>query len=196
MTPLQQAAHAVIDRWDSPLWKDQPHTGVYIAELRKALADEQGQAANSRIASLYEELRKATDGGSESMTHDDALKQIAYWRDKEQAQAVELAGYFYVSDDMWRQAFDLQFKEAYTPLFTHPTPSAAGERAKVIAVPAGMALYGWMIEGSPFVYKGEFSELDTKDEAKRIGGTCKAFPVYRDAPPVTKPDLKTDWSAA
>ena len=30
---------------------------------------------------LYEELRKATDGGSESMTHDDALKQISYWRD-------------------------------------------------------------------------------------------------------------------
>ena len=43
-TPLQQAAQAVIDRWDSPLWKDQPQTGVYIAELRKALADEQAQA--------------------------------------------------------------------------------------------------------------------------------------------------------
>jgi hypothetical protein len=28
----------------------------------------------------YEELRKATDGGSESMTHDDALKQIEHWR--------------------------------------------------------------------------------------------------------------------
>ena len=36
----------------------------------------------SNIEFLYEELRKATDGGSESMTHDDALKQIAYWRDK------------------------------------------------------------------------------------------------------------------
>ena len=44
----------------------------------------------SNIEFLYEELRKATDGGSESMTHDDALKQIAYWRDKcSQAQAVE-----------------------------------------------------------------------------------------------------------
>ena len=43
-TPLQQAAQAVIDRWDSPLWKDQPHTGVYIAELRKAIAGEQAQA--------------------------------------------------------------------------------------------------------------------------------------------------------
>jgi len=88
-TPLQQAAQAVIDRWDSPSWKDEPPTAVVIGALRKALADEQAQAANSRIASLYEELRKATDGGSESMTHDDALKQIAYWQDKEQAQAVE-----------------------------------------------------------------------------------------------------------
>jgi hypothetical protein len=34
----------------------------------------------SNIEFLYEELRKATDGGSESMTHDDALKQIEYWR--------------------------------------------------------------------------------------------------------------------
>lgn len=36
----------------------------------------------SNIEFLYEELRKATDGGSESMTHTDALDQIKYWRDK------------------------------------------------------------------------------------------------------------------
>lgn len=90
MTPLQTAAQHLIDRWDSPLWKDQPHTGVYIAELRKTLEAEQAQAANSRIGFLYEELRKAIDEGSESMTHDDALKQIAYWQDKcNQVQAVE-----------------------------------------------------------------------------------------------------------
>jgi signal transduction histidine kinase len=45
MTPLQQAAQAVIARWESPLWKYQLHTGVYIAELRKALEAEQAQAA-------------------------------------------------------------------------------------------------------------------------------------------------------
>jgi hypothetical protein len=33
------------------------------------------------IGFLYEELRRATDGGSESMTHEEALKQIRYWRD-------------------------------------------------------------------------------------------------------------------
>lgn len=30
-------------------------------------------------ATLYEQLRQAIDGGSESMTHEDALQQIAYW---------------------------------------------------------------------------------------------------------------------
>lgn len=34
---LRAAAQAVVDRWDSPLWSDLPHTGEYIARLRKAL---------------------------------------------------------------------------------------------------------------------------------------------------------------
>lgn len=44
MTPLQKAAQAVIDRWNSPSWKDQPHTAEYIEELRKALDAELQQA--------------------------------------------------------------------------------------------------------------------------------------------------------
>ena len=32
-----QAAQAVIDRWDTPLWKDVPATAEYINELREAL---------------------------------------------------------------------------------------------------------------------------------------------------------------
>lgn len=34
---LEKAAKAVIERWDTPLWKDVPATAVYIADLRKAL---------------------------------------------------------------------------------------------------------------------------------------------------------------
>jgi len=34
---LQSAAMAVVERWDSPLWKDSPHTGEFIARLRKAV---------------------------------------------------------------------------------------------------------------------------------------------------------------
>ena len=36
-TELLRAAKAVIDRWDSPLWKDLPHTSESINRLRKAI---------------------------------------------------------------------------------------------------------------------------------------------------------------
>jgi len=38
--------------------------------------------------------------------------------------------------------------------------------------------YGWMITGVPTVMKGSLAEDIQKAEAKRIGGTCKAFPIY------------------
>ena len=33
---LRTAAQAVIDRWDTPLWKDVPATAEYIGRLRPA----------------------------------------------------------------------------------------------------------------------------------------------------------------
>lgn len=53
-----------------------------------------------------------------------------------------------------------------------------------------MTLVGWMIEGVPTVMRGEFAERDAMAAAKRIGGTCRAFAVYRDAPVVTKPESR------
>lgn len=35
---LLSAAIAVVERWDSPTWKDQPHTAEYINALRAAIA--------------------------------------------------------------------------------------------------------------------------------------------------------------
>ena len=35
---LREAAQAVVERWDTPLWKDVPATTFYIANLRAALA--------------------------------------------------------------------------------------------------------------------------------------------------------------
>lgn len=35
---LVEAGRAVVDRWDSPLWKDLPHTGEFIARLRDVVA--------------------------------------------------------------------------------------------------------------------------------------------------------------
>jgi hypothetical protein len=41
--------------------------------------------------------------------------------------------------------------------------------------------YGWMVEGSHQVFFGEHAEKNARREAMRIGGTCKAFPIYLDA---------------
>ena len=38
-----ESATNVIARWDSPLWKDQPHTGVFIDQLRTAIAKAKGE---------------------------------------------------------------------------------------------------------------------------------------------------------
>ena len=39
MTDLRKAAQAVVDRWDTPSWKDVPATAIYIEALRQALAE-------------------------------------------------------------------------------------------------------------------------------------------------------------
>ena len=38
--------------------------------------------------------------------------------------------------------------------------------------------YGWMVSGTPTVMRGSMAQAIQEQEAKRIGGTCKAFPVY------------------
>ena len=38
--------------------------------------------------------------------------------------------------------------------------------------------YGWMVQGVPNVMRGSLAQEIQTHEAKRIGGTCRAFPVY------------------
>ena len=47
---LRTAAQAVVDRWDTPLWKDVPATAEYIGRLRAALAAGQATAAKAQPA--------------------------------------------------------------------------------------------------------------------------------------------------
>jgi len=49
-TKLAESARAVIDRWDSPAWKDAPHTGEYIHALRQALASYEAAQAEAKPA--------------------------------------------------------------------------------------------------------------------------------------------------
>ena len=51
---LRTAAQAVVDRWDTPLWKDVPATAEYIGRLRAALAA--GQATAAQPGVVYAEL--------------------------------------------------------------------------------------------------------------------------------------------
>jgi hypothetical protein len=42
---LTDTAQAVVDRWETPFWKEVEHTGVYIAALRKAVEEAKGGQA-------------------------------------------------------------------------------------------------------------------------------------------------------
>ena len=43
--------------------------------------------------------------------------------------------------------------------------------------------YGWKVYGVNSLFIGEFAEADARAEAKRIGGTCIAFPLYTTPQP-------------
>ena len=49
---------------------------------------------------------------------------------------------------------------------------------KVAQVVSRQEPFGWMVKGSSLVFISIYAELDAKAEAKRIGGTCCAFPIY------------------
>ena len=64
---LRTAAQAVVDRWDTPLWKDVPATAEYIGRLRAALAAGQATAAKQgAYAALSESFLEIPDVQDES----------------------------------------------------------------------------------------------------------------------------------
>lgn len=50
---LRTAAQAVIDRWETPLWKDAPATAEYIAALRDALEADHFEGKLDMVARWY-----------------------------------------------------------------------------------------------------------------------------------------------
>ena len=58
---LRTAAQAVVDRWDTPLWKDVPATAEYIGRLRAALAA--GQATAAQQGAAYAALPTSSHAG-------------------------------------------------------------------------------------------------------------------------------------
>lgn len=47
---LIAAAKAVIDRWETPFWKEAAHTGLYIVALRKAVEITEGRYASESMS--------------------------------------------------------------------------------------------------------------------------------------------------
>ena len=45
----------------------------------------------------------------------------------------------------------------------------------------------WAVQGITQMIRGEFAELDAKSEARRIGGTCVAYPLYAAPPAAQRP---------
>ena len=74
---LRTAAQAVVDRWDTPLWKDVPATAEYIGRLRAALAAGQATAAPAQPAAqrgvAYAALPDLSDANGE------IWRAIIYW---------------------------------------------------------------------------------------------------------------------
>ena len=40
----------------------------------------------------------------------------------------------------------------------------------------------WAVQACSKMWRGEFAEIDARAEAKRIGGTCVAYPLYTSPP--------------
>jgi hypothetical protein len=47
--------------------------------------------------------------------------------------------------------------------------------------------FAWAVQGITQMIRGEFAELDAKSKARRIGGTCVAYPLYT-TPPAAQPE--------
>ena len=94
---LRTAAQAVIDRWDTPLWKDVPATAEYIGRLRAALAVGQATAAQpvaepAKNDTAYAELPEpdiavGNDGRARIYTCKDIVGEPYYTADQLRAFA-------------------------------------------------------------------------------------------------------------
>ena len=55
---LLAAGQALVDRWDTPNWKDAPHTGEFIARLRAAIGNTDGNNREKALDELAAESQK------------------------------------------------------------------------------------------------------------------------------------------
>lgn len=78
MNDLRDAASAVIDRWNSPLWKDLPHTAEYIHDLEKALTNDPNKKAIELWNLCKKFIEKQKIGYPETIYQTDWVIENAY----------------------------------------------------------------------------------------------------------------------
>jgi len=67
-------------------------------------------------------------------------------------------------------------------------------RAAIDAPEQEQEPYGWSSDASAYILRGEHAEMVAKAQAKAAGGTCTAWPVYRESQPVA--DLTDEQAEA
>lgn len=65
----------------------------------------------TNISTEYEELRQAIDGGSESMTHEDAVEAVKFWQAEIEELRLDAERYRWIcledhKDRQWTDSFD------------------------------------------------------------------------------------------
>lgn len=137
---LRTAAQAVIDRWDTPKWKDAPATAGYIAALRDALAADHIGEATDMVGRWYMVARDGMatlcvdreDAEAEARKADRAYPRNGPHRAVQlvEAQATALAKPYCYEDCMaYTAGIEKELQDAQAGARPTPTHIEAMERA-------------------------------------------------------------------
>ena len=95
----------------------------------------------------------------------DAIAFVAEWKAAQPAQEPVKLHEAVINAWSLREVY---FDEDGEPSMYRRPPAAQPEQEPV----------AWAVQGITQMIRGEFAELDAKSKAKRIGGTCVAYPLY------------------
>ena len=108
---LLSAAQAVVERWDSPAWKDLPHTGEFINRLRVALAHPKDPAPTVEAQAIGEQTPVAWMTASGDVVSAETRGRWLLFEEP--------------GEDYWRRKQDLYS----IPLYRSPMSSEARDKA-------------------------------------------------------------------
>jgi hypothetical protein len=182
---LRTAAQAVIDRWDTPKWKDAPATAGYIAALRDALAAEQTEPPLDMAGRWYMVARDGMamlcvdreDAEAEARKADRASPRNGPHRAVQlgEAQATGLAKAYCHEDCIaYTAGIEKELQDAQAAARPTPTHLEAMERAWL-----------WMENQADSQSKGGHATFDLmmlREERDALRAAIDAAPTTQPAP--------------